>query len=534
MKLIPILSEIETKLEKLYKNYSLSYWNASLTGKEEDWYKVTKTQLELTKFFQNRNYFSQLEKLKSNLSTLDEVNQRVVEILYREFLPNQYDLKKLEEIISIQNKIENVFTTFRTNYNNKTLTDNEVDEILKKETNSRILKDVWEANKLVGSLIADDLLSLVKLRNEQAKYFGYSNFHEMCLYLTELNYKVIDKIFKDLFEKIESSYRNIKNQIDYELSQRFGVNENDLMPWNYQNRFFQEAPAIYYSGLDKFYQGINLVEITRTYFNNLGLFLDDILIKSDLYERKGKNQHAFCISIDRSRDIRVLCNVRPNVDWMGTMLHEFGHAVYYKFIDVNLPFSLRDAAHIFVTEAIALLFGKHAIHPAWIKETFRIDEKHFLDLEESTIRLTKINQLIFANWVMLMYEFEKELYSNQDQDLNELWWKLHNHYLKLNIPSNRNKPDWATKIHIATSPCYYHNYLLGEILASQLNQYLQNNILLNHDIWKNAVINNPAIGEFLIMNLFKFGSLMRWDALIKFALNEELNHSYYINHHSMY
>ena len=29
-----------------------------------------------------------------------------------------------------------------------------------------------------------------------------------------------------------------------------------------------------------------------------------------------------------ARDIRVLCNVRPNEYWMGTMLHEFGHAVY--------------------------------------------------------------------------------------------------------------------------------------------------------------------------------------------------------------
>ena len=29
-------------------------------------------------------------------------------------------------------------------------------------------------------------------------------------------------------------------------------------------------------------------------------------------------------------------------------------------------------------------------------------------------------------------------------------------------------PDWAAKIHIATNPVYYHNYMLGEMMASQL------------------------------------------------------------------
>ncbi|MCK7529636.1 MAG: hypothetical protein MZV63_00520 [Marinilabiliales bacterium] len=37
-------------------------------------------------------------------------------------------------------------------------------------------------------------------------------------------------------------------------------------------------------------------------------------------------------------------------------------------------------------------------------------------------------------------------------------------------PEGRNMPDWATKIHVALYPCYYHNYLLGELLASQFVQ----------------------------------------------------------------
>ena len=63
-----------------------------------------------------------------------------------------------------------------------------------------------------------------------------------------------------------------------------------------------------------------------------------MLKNSDLYEKEGKNQHAFCTDIDNTGDVRVLCNIKSNSYWMNTMLHEFGHAVYDKNIDTDLPF----------------------------------------------------------------------------------------------------------------------------------------------------------------------------------------------------
>jgi len=52
-------------------------------------------------------------------------------------------------------------------------------------------------------------------------------------------------------------------------------------------------------------------------------------------------------------------------------LHELGHAAYSKNIDLNLPYFLRDEAHIFATEAIAMMMDRMAHHPGWIA-TFSI------------------------------------------------------------------------------------------------------------------------------------------------------------------
>ena len=67
---------------------------------------------------------------------------------------------------------------------------------------------------------------------------------------------------------------------------------------------------------------------------------------SDLLPRPGKNQHAFCTHIDRRGDVRVLCNNVPNERWTGTMLHEFGHAIYDLEIDRRLPWVVRKPPHM--------------------------------------------------------------------------------------------------------------------------------------------------------------------------------------------
>jgi len=42
----------------------------------------------------------------------------------------------------------------------------------------------------------------------------------------------------------------------------------------------------------------------------------DMVAKSDLFEKEGKNQHAYCIDVDNSGDVRVLCNIKDNEKWM--------------------------------------------------------------------------------------------------------------------------------------------------------------------------------------------------------------------------
>ena len=256
--------------------------------------------------------------------------------------------------------------------------------------------------------------------------------------------------------------------------------------------------------------------------------IKDMLSKSDLYEKEGKYQHAYCTQIDKEGDIRVLCNIKPNYKWMSTMLHEFGHAVYDKYVSKSLPWVLREYAHIFTTEAIAMLFGRFASNPNWLREMIGISENEKNEISNKSFKTLQLEQIIFSRWVQVIYRFEKAMFENPDCDLNSLWWQLVEKYQGLKKPENRNEADWASKIHVALYPVYYQNYMLGELLASQLYFFIKEKVLINNSSENISFVGKQEVGEYLINLFFSYGALYKWDKLVKNSTGEELNPNYWI------
>jgi peptidyl-dipeptidase A len=521
------VTNFESKAAPAYKDYALAYFNATISGRTEDYDKSSELQIKYNKIYSNKEDFTLLMKIKESNSITDELLKRQLDVLFRAYSKYQIDEKKLEDIVKLGTEIENRYSTFRAEVDGKKLTDNQIEETLKKSTDSKTLEEAWTASKRIGKVVASDILKLVKMRNETAQELGYSNYHEMSLKLAEQDPKDIDAIFNDLYERTKDVFAQVKNEMDEFLAKRYRVSKNQLMPWHYQNRFFQEAPKIYKVDLDSYYKNKDIVELTQKYFAGIGLQIDDMIAKSDLFEKEGKYQHAYCTDIDRLGDVRVVCNVKPNYNWMGTMLHEYGHAVYSKNIDRNLPWTLREEAHTFTTEAIAMLFGRFASNPQWLVNVVGISQVEKNKIADASFNSLRLEQLVFSRWAQVVYRFEKSMYENPDQDLNKLWWDLVEKYQLLKRPENRNEPDWASKIHIALYPAYYHNYMLGELLASQLSFYINKNLLNSNDPMNQSFNGKIEVGIYLKDKIFDEGNKLYWNDMIEKATGEKLTAKYY-------
>lgn len=527
-KLEAFISAHVERIRPMERKANLAYWQAANTGRPQDYDRVSKLQLEIRQLYSNPEEFAFLKQIKQSGQLKDAKLARQLDKLYNSYLENQIEPELLKSIVDLGTEIEKNFSTFRGTIEGRKVTTNQIKEILKTETDSLRRRDAWIASKQVGPVVAADLVRLVKLRNKAAGKVGFENFHTLSLTVAEQDVKELDGIFNELYELTNQPFAELKAELDSILADMYGVDVTELRPWHYHDPFFQETPLVYDLDLDKYYDDKDVRELAVKFYAGIGLPVDSVIANSDLYEREGKNPHAFCTDIDREGDVRILCNLKNNEQWMETTLHELGHAVYDKYHDLQVPYLLRQPAHIFTTEAIAMFFGRLSRNPYWMQQMLDLSDEQRAEIEKVSDKYAQLKQLIFVRWDMVMYDFEKQLYANPDQDLNSLWWRLVEKYQLLKKPQDRDEPDWASKIHFTIAPCYYHNYVLGELLASQLHRHIVHNILNLQSDEGVSYVDRRKVGGFLHKEVLEAGALYHWNEMITRATGEPLTLNYFV------
>jgi peptidyl-dipeptidase A len=522
------IEEHEARLRPLEKAVQLAWWDANVTGEDRAFQAKEEAQNRYDAALADPARFADLKRVREALrvrpGTVEDLVARQIEVLYLQYLEKQVDPALLKRMTAKANAVEKAFNVYRAKVGGKELTDSEVRKVLKESKDSAERRRVWEAQKGVGAVVASDLRELVALRNEAARKLGFKDYHGMQLSLNEQSQEEVLALFDRLHELTREPFLAAKSEIDAKLATAYGIPGGDLRPWHYHDPFFQEPPGIYETDLDAAYAGADILALCRAFYAGIGLPIDDVIARSDLYEKKGKSPHAFCTDIDREGDVRVLANIVPNEYWMGTMLHELGHAVYSsKNIPRSLPYVLRTEAHILATEGVAMLLERFSKSAGWL-EGMGVVVRDPRGFDETGRKMRRNRLLIFAAWCQVMLRFEKEMYADPSRDLNALWWDLVEKYQLLRRPEGRNAPDYASKIHIVSAPCYYHNYLMGELFASQVHRAISREVLKQPPA--GALYNGRKdVGEFLKARVFAPGRSLKWNELTRHATGEPLGAS---------
>ncbi len=517
----------EAKFHKMDVAAGVAWWEANVTGKDEDFKKKEETQNKIDEALADIKAFAELKLLKEgkDASKIDDAQTaRGIDVLYLTYLEKQVKPELLKKMVAKANAVEQAFNVFRANVDGKELPDSKVRQILKESKSSEERRKVWEASKGAGKMVEADLRELVKLRNEAAKELGFANFHAMQLFLNEQTGKDLIQLFDELDELTKEPFTKAKAEIDEKLAANCGIKVSELMPWHYHDPFFQDSPAVFDADLDAPFKKADILKLCRHFYAGIGLPIDSVIARSDLYEKKGKSPHAFCTDIDREGDVRVLANIVPNEYWMSTMLHELGHSVYSsKNIPKSVPYVLRSEAHILTTEGVAMQFQKFSKSRAWLEE-MGIKVENPKKFDEASAKVLRNELLIFSRWCQVMLRFEKEMYENPSQDLNKLWWDLVEKYQQVKRPTGRNAPDYGAKIHIVSAPVYYHNYMMGQLFASQVHHALVKEVY-GPTVPPASVtyINNKKAGDFMKKKVFEPGKLYDWRGLTRHVTGSDLS-----------
>lgn len=517
------LRDYESRVAPLMKEANEAYWAATTTGRPEDEERAARATAELRKLHANKEEYARLKQWQAAGAVTDPLEARQLVLLVNAYTEQQIPPEKIEELARREQEIESRFTNFRPVYEGRPVSDNDLREILAKENDSAKRRTAWEAAKEIGREVAPLLAALVAERNRIARDLGFPDFYRMRLQLDQLEETELFTLLDDLKRRTDGPFAEAKTELDAELSRRFNVPVADLRPWHYADPFFQEDPPAEAVDLDLFFKDQDPVGLTRSFYAGLGLPVDDLIARSDLFERPKKNQHAYCMDVDRLGDVRVLANVRRNEQWMSTLLHEFGHAAYSKYHDRNLPYLLRDSAHIFTTEAIAMMMGRLTRNADWLQRQAGVDEGEAKAMAATLAKRLRLSELIFVRWGLVMVYFEREMYRNPGQNLNALWWKLVRELQLVTPPEGRDAPDYASKIHLGTVPVYYHNYLLGALAASQIKA-----AVTPPGTTRDGLVNDKAAGDLLRTRIFAVGARYHWNEMLKRATGENLTARHFV------
>ena len=502
-----------------------AWWDANTTGKDEDFKRKEEAQNRIDAALAEKAPFADLKALKAarDANRIDDpTTARAIDVLYLLYLEKQVDPDLLKRITAKANAVEQAFNVARAVVDGEELADSKVREALKTSTDSARRRKVWEASKVVGRTVEADLRELVTLRNQAAKQLGFPNFHAMTLFLNEQDGTELLKLFDELDALTREPFAAAKREIDGRLAKKMGVPAADLMPWHYSDPFFQESPAVFDADLDAPFKQADILRLCRDFYRGIGLPVDDVIARSDLLEKPGKSPHAFCTDIDREGDVRVLANVVPNEYWAGTMLHELGHSVYSsKNIPGTVPYVVRMEAHILATEGVAMQFERFSKSRGWLQKMgVTVADPAAFDATAAVVQRNKL--LIFSRWCQVMLRFEKGMYENPGQDLNRLWWSLVEKYQGLKCPPGRNAPDYASKIHICSAPVYYHNYMMGELFASQVHHTICRELFNGAAPATVVYVGDKRVGEFMKAKVFAPGRTLSWRGLAESATGKPL------------
>ncbi|MCD6497957.1 MAG: M2 family metallopeptidase [Deltaproteobacteria bacterium] len=496
---------------------NLAWWRAYATGDKAAYAEKQKLELDIRKLQSDRKVFARIKALRSVGLIKDSILNRQLYLMELAFEENQIAPALLKRLVDESTQVEKIFNEFRGTIGGKQVSRNDIEDILVKSRSSRRRKAAWIAAKQVGPKVAPLLVKLIKHRNEAAHKLGFKNYYAMQLKINEQDPAEIKAIFDELDKLTAAPFKKAKARLDHFLARRYHVKVSALRPWHYEDPFFQEVPKLATVDMDRYFKKVDSLAMAKKFYKGLGFDVDTILAHSSLYPQKGKSQHAFCTDIDRSGDVRVLVNLQKNQKWASTLLHELGHGVYFEYIDRKLPFLLRQPAHIFTTEGIAMMFERVVNNPKWLVAMGIITARTASRLAKKLREARVLRGLVFARWSLVMVNFERRLYENPDQDINKLWWDLVEQYQLVHRPDGRNMPDWATKTHIAEAPAYYHNYMLGELYNSQLMDYLAKHVAATKvaDPTMLTFLNMPEVGKYLKDKVFAPGAEWSWQEFVR-------------------
>ena len=546
------IDEYTKKYQNLYYKSAEAEWASNIRIIEGDSTNAVATRQAneaLANFSGSSENISKIQKYLAERDRLTALQVRQLEAMLYEAANNPQTVAELvKERIKAETEQTERLYGFDFKVSGKSVTTNEIDRILREETNLKKRLKTWEASKEVGKDLKDGLINLQRLRNQTVQALGYSDYFSYQVSEYDMSTSEMIALNRQIIKELWPLYCELHTYARYELAERYGAKKvPDFLPAHWlPNRWGQDWNAIMtVEGMDldgilntrdaewimqqgeRFYLSLGFSELPQTFWDRSSLYPlpDDVDYK--------KNNHASAWHMDLDKDVRSLMSVIPNREWYETVHHELGHVYYYiSYTNPDVPLLLRGGANRAFHEAIGSLMGLAAMQKPFLAELDLLPADSQTD-EIQTLLKEALNYVVFIPWSAgVMTEFEHSLYNeNLTADkFNQEWWSLKKTYQGIVPPNQRGEEfcDAASKTHISDDAAQYYDYALSYVLLFQFHDYISTQIL-QQDPHATNYYGSKEVGKFL-EDLLSSGATIDWRQLLQDKLGQGMSAQAMLNY----
>lgn len=422
----------------------------------------------------------------------------------------------------------------------KEVTPNEIDSILRDEKDLNKRLAAWKASKDVGKTLKAGLANLVGLRNQTVQALDYHDYFDYQVSEYGMTTQEMMALNEKFLKELRPLYRELHTWVRYELAKKYGTEVPDLLPAHWMpDRWAQDwSNLVTVEGLDldgilakkepewlikqaeRFYVSIGFEPLPASFYEKSSLY------PVGAHSPFKKNTHASAWHMNLDRDVRSLMSVEADANWYETTHHELGHIYYYlSYARDGVPPLLRAGANRAFHEAVGSLMGVASLQRPFLEGLGLVPADAKKNEMESLLK-DALNMVVFMSFSAgTMTHFEHDLYAeNLPVDkYNERWWTYAAKFQGIAPPEPRDESycDAATKTHINDDAAQYYDYALSYVILNQLHAHIAKEIL-HQDPRATNYFGNKAVGTF-IKNILDKGATEDWRKVMKDNLGEEIS-----------
>ncbi len=501
--LLPYLDSLERRYEQACFTMGLANWNSY---SKEAPYDLDAAKAALGRIFLDsaaRNIIN--EWLHKSPSLADKPLARRLEMWHRCFIGGA--IYADPEIAKRENALQQTITNFQRRLDGTATTRAEISNQLRLERRQPQRHKLWSVESQLSAVVADSLGSLVRLRNEKARALGFPNYYSLALHLQAVDEHWLLAMLDSLEQQTHDEFASFLTASQKKL------HVDEFGPWDFEYAL-REAASL----PDRYFPPDSVFEILHRFQKGIGFNVDSLPIKEVV---KDIPYGGLSLAISIPTDCRFLVNPTKGKGFYATAFHEYGHSLKAVHTHVEYPILkgyewVPGAQCAAYEEGVAEVHGEFTDDSLWIS-TFTDAKPRQI---EKYMKGRALPSLYRLRRLMKDFSIEYELYRNPAQNMAQVEHDMYLKYLLVEIPESEPH-QYAASIWYTSYPCYYQNYILAAMIATQVQEALTSKFGAEK-------ITEPDLANFMIKNLYESGEKFEWMDRIRNTTGKSLEPGAYL------